>query len=212
MGLRCLTGSIALIATLTITPAFAQDASSLSDEGLRQELDRVTSHRHSNAQRRGYRNRVTASDYELEFQMKQIDERMAEDDAARANLIREEMGRRDSARAQARRVQAAAEREARSRESHETIMGLIEQQRAQTERSRVQMEQQRQQTDARMRALTEQRQREMTQVEDFWQREREEVAKQAQHPWAIPIQPAPTEPLFPGPPPNNDMSPHLWQE
>ena len=172
---RCFAGLIALIAALAVAPAFAQDESSLSDEGLRQKLDRVSSHRYSNAQRRGYRNRVTASDYELEFQMQQIDKRMAEDDHARANLITQEMGRRNAAREQAKRAHAAAEREARSRESHETIMGLIEQQRAQMERSRAQMEQQRRQTDAQMQALAEQRERDMQQVEDFWQREREET-------------------------------------
>ena len=182
MDPRCFTGLIALIAALAITPAFAQDVSSLSDEGLRQELDRVSSHRYSNAQRRGYRNRVTASDYELEFQMQQIDKRMAEDDRATANLISEEIGRRDAAREQARRAQAAAEREARSRQSHETIMGLIEQQRAHVERSRVQMEQQRQQTDAQMRALAGQREREMQQVEDYWQREREETRQNSMLP------------------------------
>lgn len=175
MNPRCLTGLIALIAALAVTPALAQDESSLSDEGLRQELDRVSSHRYSNSQRRGYRDRVTASDYELEFQMRQIDKRMAEDDHARANLITQEMGRRHAAREQAKRAQATAEREAGSRESHETIMGLIEQQRAQMERSRVQMEQQRQQTDAQIRALTEQREQGMQEVEDFWQREREET-------------------------------------
>ncbi len=49
MGLRYLAGLMALIATLAITPAVGQDVSSLSDEGLRQELDRLSGHRYSNA-------------------------------------------------------------------------------------------------------------------------------------------------------------------
>ena len=103
----CHTGLVAVIAALTITPVFAQDVSSLSDEGLRQKLDRVSSHRYSNSQREGYRNRVTASDYELKFQMQQIDKRMAEDDQAKAALVTQEMGRRNAAREQAWHMEIA---------------------------------------------------------------------------------------------------------
>lgn len=70
----------ALLAILCCAPALAQDTSTMSDDGLRQEMDRVGSHAQSNAKLRGYGERVTATDYELEFQMKQIDERMKADD------------------------------------------------------------------------------------------------------------------------------------
>ena len=180
----------------------AQDYSQMSDDALEKEWRRLQSHQYSNSQRRGWRNRVTASDYELEFQMQQLDKLMEQDTRARQQAIEDERVRRMNAADRARREQRVADYKASSEESHQAIMGRIASSRERLNQDQARLEQQRQRNE---QLAAQNRQRSLTgaaQAEAFYQRSRTRPAPQ---PVVRPVQqPAYTGPSFRIPQPDYD--------
>ena len=184
-------------------PAFAQDTSQFSDEVLLREQERLLSHRWSNDPGKGYDGRITSSDYEVEFQMQQMDKAREREHHARYNMIEDELGRRGRARAEAAQKREAEERQANADASHNRIMGYIaEQNRQIAESTARQQSWMRQQKDALAEQSRQAAERSASQAEQFYQRSRTPPPS----PVLVPVQPPPDnttqqplQPYFPDP-------------
>lgn len=193
----------ATIAALMLAlPAFAQDYSQMSDETLLREQERLLSFRHSNDPGKGYDERITSSDYEVEFQMQQMDKAREREHQARYNMIEDELGRRGHARFKAAQAREFEEREAESQAHREATEAYFTEQYRQLAEQYARLQQERPASIARMQALSERRQQAADkQVEDFYNRARSNTGK----PWYVPAQPPTTsEPLFPVPQSNSN--------
>ena len=174
--------------------ALAQDA--MSAEAIEERINELSSRQYSDIQRRGYRERVTASDYELEFQMQQLDKQRAADDRREQDRLTRELGRRQTAREQAQRAAERERWEAQGEASHQQIMGWIKSQNQQLEQDWARLEQQRQRND-QLGAQNRQRSQEgARQAEAFYERSR---TRPPPAPRLQPIQPGPAGPSFPIP-------------
>lgn len=183
-----------LVALGLAASAFAQDEG--RDEALRQEQDRLAGHQVSgHPKRRGYRGRVTASDYELEFQMQQLDKQRQADDLARLDEIRIE---RDAIRdAQKPHWRGLSEEYSRqTQEAKAPAQRMIEEMKARNEQQAQALQRQqeisRAATQARIEAMQQQG---AQQAQDFFERSR---TPPPPVPQLQPIQPAPAGPSVPG--------------
>ena len=148
MDPRCFTGLIALIAALAITPAFAQNASTLSDDAIQNELYRLGSYRNPEGRHFGYRGRVRSSDYEVEMQMQQLDKQRMEDDQRQYNLLLDELNRRDGERQKAKWQAQLDAIDARARETDAANQQWYQQQQELMQAMERRSEQQRAESDA----------------------------------------------------------------
>ena len=172
----------------------AQDYSQMSDDALALELDRLSTHRYSNSQRRGYRDRVTASDYELEFQMQQIDKRAAEDNYAQQRMLRGILQNRQAVRDADKQAQRIADYEASGQEARQHFRGWLETQQQQLALAQERLSQQQRARMLETQARIEQSRAQQTrQTEAFFERSR---TRPVQPPRVQPIAPGPTGPSF----------------
>lgn len=148
MDPRCFTGLIALIAALAITPAFAQNPSTLSDDAIQNELYRLGSYRNPEGRHFGYRGRVRSSDYEVEMQMQQLDKQRMEDDQRQYNLLLDELNRRDGERQKAKWQAQLDAIDARAREADAANQRWYQQQQELLQAMERRSEQQRAESDA----------------------------------------------------------------
>ncbi len=194
----------AVLAIILASPAFAQ-----SDDALQAEMDRLMGHQIPQSKFRGYRDRVTASDYQLEHQMQQLDKQQKADDMTRYNQLLEEQSRRSGERSKVARQAESDRREASSQESSQRIRSHLETQRQQLDRAQAQRTQQARETARQAEARAERSSAQgMQQVEAMYQRTRERSRQQAERARQVqPIQPGPTGLSFPIPQPNYNFQP-----
>lgn len=194
----------AILASLFLAlPALAQDTSQFSDEILLREQARLLSHRWSNDPGKGYDGRITSSDYEVEFQMQQMDKAREREHHARYNMIEDELRLRAQARAKAAQEREAEERQANADASHNKIMGYIAEQNRQIAESTARHQAwMRQQNDALAEQSRQAAERSASQTEQFYQRSRTPPPS----PVLVPVQPPPDnttqhalQPYFPDP-------------
>ena len=196
----------AVLALILATPAFAQ-----SDDALQAEMDRLMGHQIPQSKFRGYRGRVPASDYQLEFQMQQLDKQQKADDMTRYNQLLEEQSRRSGESYKGARQAERDRREASSQESSQRIRGYLETQQQQLAQDQQRVGQrQRARSQATQASTQRSRAQGMQQVEAMFQRTRAETARQAERAqYVAPIARGPVGPSFPIPQVDYNAHRHL---
>ena len=195
MDLRCLTGLMALIAALAITPAFAQNPSTLSDDAIQNELYRLGSYRNPEGRHFGYRGRVRSSDYEVEIQMQQLDKQRMEDDQRQYNLLLDELGRRHTERRKSLDAQRSADIWARAQEAQARSQAYIDQQNQNLAEQRAQ---QQQRWQAESDAFAREQKARSEEIRQAFRKPLQPVVPPGPQPQTWPLQPAQPTPPLPG--------------
>jgi len=197
-----------LLALILCAPALAQD----SDEYLERRLDELGQRTYPNQKLRGYRGRVTSPDYNVEFQMQQLDKQRAADDQREAGAILEELSRRGRARSRAKMQAEQNARDDESRRRAAEQRAWIASQYQRLEQQRVEQQRHYERMDAQRRETARQQ---AQRTQDWLERDRqtqERMRQQNDQLWRSqlirPTQPQPTPPL-PGAyfPPLNPVTP-----
>lgn len=179
---------LAIFAALMLAlPASAQDYSQMSDETLLREQERLLSFGYSNDPGKGYDERITSSDYEVEFQMQQMDKAREREHQARYNMIEDELLHRGQMRGLAQQKRELEERQANADANHNAIMAYIAEQNRQVAESKSRHQAwMRQQNEARAEQARQAIEQSARQAEQFYLRSR---TPRATSPWVTPAPP-----------------------